>query len=65
MFSLFAFQIALTRVWMRSFAGLDAFDPAGYGQSCAEQKAAAEAMLELEQIVRAHSSARRQRAEND
>ena len=65
MFSLFAFQIALTRIWMRSFAGPEAFDPAGYGQSCAEQKAAAEAMLELEQIVRAHSSALRQGAEND
>jgi hypothetical protein len=65
MFSLFALQIALARVWVQSFAGLEAFCPAEYGHSRAEQKAAAEAMLELERIVRAHSSARRQGAEND
>jgi hypothetical protein len=65
MFSLFAFQIALTRVWVRCFAGLEASCPAGCGHSNAEQRAAAAAMQELERIVRAHSSMRRQGAEND
>nr|WP_294545405.1 hypothetical protein [uncultured Rhodopila sp.] len=65
MFSLFALQIALTRFWMQFFAGFAAFHPAGCGHSPAEQKAAAQATLELERIVRAHSSTRRQGAEND
>jgi hypothetical protein len=65
MFSLFAFQLALTDFWVRAFAGFEAFCPAGYGPSRAEQKAAAEAMRELEQIVRTHSSARRQQADHD
>ena len=65
MFSLFALQIALTRVWMQSFAGFEAYYPPAYGHSRAEQKAAAEAMLELERIARAYSSARRQAARND
>jgi hypothetical protein len=65
MFSLFAFQIALTRVWLRSFAEFAAFYPAGFGYSDAEQKAADEATLELERIVRAHASARREQAEHD
>jgi hypothetical protein len=64
MFSLFALQIALTRVWVQSFAAFETSCPAGYGLSRAEEKAAAQAMLELERIVRSHSPARRHGAEN-
>lgn len=65
MFDLFAMQIALTRIWLRSCTGLMAFDPAGYGQTLAERVAADDATRELDRIVRAHASARRESAVND
>nr|WP_294509441.1 hypothetical protein [uncultured Rhodopila sp.] len=61
MFSLFALQIALTQLWMRSFTDPEVFNPFGYGRSRVEEKAAADAMRELERIVLAHSAERRER----
>nr|WP_294524868.1 hypothetical protein [uncultured Rhodopila sp.] len=55
MFSLFAFQIALTRLWLRVFGGPEAFQPVGHGLSRSESKVASDAALELERIVLAHA----------
>ncbi len=65
MLSLFALQSALMRVWLASFGGFGAGYPAEHGLSLAEQNAAAGATRELERIVRAHASARREGAKND
>jgi hypothetical protein len=61
MFRLFAFQVALTRIWLRAFGSTEAFDTVGYGRSRIEEKAAADAMLELDRIVLAHSAGHRER----
>ena len=65
MFGLFALQVALTHRWMRYFLGAEGFYPFGLGSSPSEKKAAAGAMRELEKIVRMHSVAHRQRAQNE
>jgi hypothetical protein len=63
MFSLFAFQIALTRIWVESLADANALF--SFSHRHADRTAASNAMRELDEIVRVHADRFRQRAAND
>ena len=64
MFSVFELQIALMRMWIRSFDSLKALLLSRFAPRYAEQSAAAGAKRELDRIVRMHAAEPGHRATN-